>query len=205
MTLKNIYLYAGYTSPFAYLAKDPAYQLESDFDVVLQWRPYSVSVEDTYGDLETRRDAQWRKVRYLYMDLRRHANKRGITVRGPQKIFEGRVCSVGALFAQRQGTFRPYNDAVFTQFWNRELDVDDRDAIRNILAQTGSDTADFFSYLDGEGQLDYLAVREEAHAKGVFGVPTFELDGELFWGYDRIPLVRERLTELGCARAETQP
>lgn len=32
---------------------------------------------------------------------------------------------------------------------------------------------------------------------GVFGVPTFVLDGELFWGGDRIYLLRERLAEVG--------
>ena len=30
---------------------------------------------------------------------------------------------------------------------------------------------------------------------GVFGIPTFVLDGELFWGTDRMDLLRERLTD----------
>ena len=39
-----------------------------------------------------------------------------------------------------------------------------------------------------------------AEASGVFGVPTFVFDGELFWGGDRIGLLRERLDEKGVKR-----
>ena len=41
---------------------------------------------------------------------------------------------------------------------------------------------------------------DEAEASGVFGVPTFVFDGELFWGGDRIGLLRERLDEKGVKR-----
>jgi len=43
-------------------------------------------------------------------------------------------------------------------------------------------------------------LRSEAEASGVFGVPTFVFDGELFWGGDRIGLLRERLDEKGVKR-----
>ena len=36
-------------------------------------------------------------------------------------------------------------------------------------------------------------IAAEANEQGVFGVPTFILDGELFWGHDRVALLRERL------------
>ena len=38
------------------------------------------------------------------------------------------------------------------------------------------------------------ALRTEAEASGVFGVPSFVFDGEIFWGGDRIFLLRERLS-----------
>lgn len=43
-------------------------------------------------------------------------------------------------------------------------------------------------------------LRLEAETSGVFGVPTFIFDGELFWGGDRIGLMRERLDEKGVKR-----
>lgn len=198
--MKEVFAYCGYTSPFAYLAKDPIFELESDFDVVIRWRPYTVYVPEVYGGMEERSERQWRKVRYLYQDLRRLANKRGMIVRGPQKVFTGQVACYGALYAEEKAVFRAYNDIVYDRFWKRDLDVDDPAAIASVLKSIGADPAGFPAFLEGEGPKRYEAIREEAHERGVFGVPTTAVDGELFWGYDRIPLLRERLTELGCKK-----
>jgi 2-hydroxychromene-2-carboxylate isomerase len=199
--MREVFAYCGYTSPVAYLAKDPIFDLERDFDVSIRWRPYTVYVPDVYGRVEERSKQQWAKVKYLYLDARRAANKRGIIIRGPQRVYEGRVACLGALYAQGKGTFRPYNDIVFERFWNRDLDVDDPSAISVVLESLGTDVRDFATFMTGQGADEYEAIREEAHDRGVFGVPTLIVDGELFWGYDRIPMVRERLTELGVRRA----
>ena len=53
----------------------------------------------------------------------------------------------------------------------------------------------------GEGGAEHDRLRAEAETSGVFGVPTFVFDGELFWGGDRIGLLRERLDEKGVKRA----
>jgi 2-hydroxychromene-2-carboxylate isomerase len=197
----EVFVYVGYKSPFGYLAAEPTYKLEEDFDVAVQWRPYTNDIPAIYGAVETRNDQQWRKVRYQYMDVRRDANKRGLIVRAPQKVFKGDIPCIAALYALRAGKFRPYNDIVLERFWKRELDIDDRNAIQDILREVGVDVGGFFDFLQGQGKDEYLAIRQEAHEKGVFGVPTYVVQGELFWGYDRLDMVRERLTELGCRRA----
>jgi 2-hydroxychromene-2-carboxylate isomerase len=196
--MKEVFAYCGYTSPVAYLAKDPIFELERDFIVTVRWRPYTVYVPEVYGGLDERSESQWRKVRYLYQDMRRLANKRGMIVRGPQKVFTGKVACYGALYAEDEGVFRPYNDVVYQRFWNRDLDVDDPAAIASVLKSVGANPSGFPAFIEGPGPERYEAIREEAHARGVFGVPTLIVDDELFWGYDRIPLVRERLIELGC-------
>lgn len=199
----EIFLYVGYKSPFGYLTAEPTYRLEEEFDVVVRWRPYTNDIPAVYGAVETRTEQQWRKVRYQYMDVRREANKRGLIVRAPQKVFKGDLPCIAALYALRVGKFRPFNDIVLERFWKRELDIDNREAIRDILQEIDIDTDGFFAFLEGEGQADYLAIREEAHEKGVFGVPTYAVQGELFWGYDRLDMLRERLTELGCRKIGT--
>jgi len=52
----------------------------------------------------------------------------------------------------------------------------------------------------GEGGSEHDRLRNEAEASGVFGVPMFVFDNELFWGGDRIGLLRERLDEKGVPR-----
>ena len=50
------------------------------------------------------------------------------------------------------------------------------------------------------GSYSWPRLRAEAEETGIFGVPTFVFDNELFWGGDRIDLLRERLDEKGVAR-----
>lgn len=196
MSKRSVDLYFDYKSPFSYLAKDPAYQLEVDHDVEVNWKPYTIDLISAHGDPPSRTKAEFRKVKYLYMDARRWANKRGLIVRGPQKVFDTRFAVIGALFAQLQGTFRAYNDAVFERFFKREfLDIEDAAAVADALKDAGSDVSGFDAFLDGEGVAAHERIQAQADEAGVFGVPTFILDGELFWGHDRIAFLNERLAQ----------
>src|SRR5271156_3052162 len=126
-------VYIDYKSPYAYLAKEPARELEREFDVRLDWLPYILEIPEFLGTVEGRNPHQWRRVRYSYMDARRLANRRGLTVKGPQKIFDSSVAAIGMLYAQRRDVFKRYNDLVFERFWRRELDIEDRGAITKVL------------------------------------------------------------------------
>lgn len=193
MPTREITVYVDYKSPYAYLAVGPAWSLQNEYDVRLNWLPYVLPIPDYLGSVEQRNDHQWRRVRYSYMDARRLANRRGLIVRGPQKIFDSSLASMGLLFARRQGVFPAYNAITFDRFWKRELDIEDPAVVRAVLDEAGAETGGFLDYLEGEGRRELKAVIEDAHERGVFGVPMFVLDGELFWGGDTLPLLRERL------------
>lgn len=186
-------IYIDYKSPYAYLAKDPAYDLEREFGIRFDWLPYVLNIPDFLGTVEGRNPHQWRRVRYSYVDARRLANRRGLTVKGPQKIFDSSLAAIGMLYAQRRGVFTRYNDLVFERFWKRELDIEDREAIRRVLEESGAPVGAFFDFLEGEARGELERINREAEEIGVFGVPTFVIDGELFWGGDRIWMVREKL------------
>ena len=199
----TIITYTDYKSPYAYLAKDMTYALERDFDVEVDWRPLMLDIPaylgaakvDKQGNVvaENRNAHQWRRVRYSYMDCRRQANELGLTIRGPRKIFDSSIAAVGMLFAQKQGVFSAYNDKTFESFWKRELDIEDPAAVAGVLAEVGADASEFSTYLEGEGKSELDRLRLEAEESGVFGVPTFVLDGELFWGREHLPMIRRRL------------
>ena len=200
MQAGNVKLYVDYRSPFAYLARAEAYALEREFDLRLDWLPFAIDLKGAYGGEVSERSARdWRKVRYLYMDARRLANRQGLIVRGPKKIFDPTLAHLGMLFAKAHGVFRAYHDTVSDRFWRHELDIEDRDAIGSVLAELGADGAAFEDYCGGPGPRDYAEIIEAAEQRGVFGVPTFVLDEELFWGTDRIWLLREHLRERQAA------
>jgi 2-hydroxychromene-2-carboxylate isomerase len=193
-----ITLWIDYVSPYAFVAKAAAYALADDYEVELQWRPYTLDVASFMGPVEERDPHHWRRVRYSYMDARRLANKQGLTLKGPKKVYYARPANAGMLYAQKHGVFRAYNDLAFDRFWRRELDPEDVDAVDALLAEAGAPPG-FASFLAGGGA-GHDNLRNEAEASGVFGVPTFVFEGELFWGGDRIGLLRERLDEKGVKR-----
>jgi 2-hydroxychromene-2-carboxylate isomerase len=193
MAARVVSVYIDYKSPYAYLAKDPAWELEREFDVRLDWLPYTLEIPLYLGTVEDRNAHQWRRIRYSYMDARRLANRRGLTVRGPQKIFDSSIAAIGMLYAKSHDAFRRYNDLVFERFWKRALEIEDREAIRATLSEAGAPVASFFDFLDGDGRIAHDRICRQAEEIGVFGVPTFVVDGEIFWGGDRLWMVREKL------------
>ena len=89
-------LYFDYKSPFAYLAVEPALDLERRYRVQLRWIPYLLRIKGT-GERSVY--SEW-KVRYSYLDARRWANRRGgFPIRGPRKVYDSRPALVGACVA----------------------------------------------------------------------------------------------------------
>lgn len=200
-----ITIYSDYKSPYAFLAKDLAYALARETGVALTWRPYVLNIPAYLGSavvdadgtvLEANRNAhQWRRVRYSYMDCRRQARKRDLVIRGPRKIYDSAPAAAGMLYAQQAGdaAFQYYHDTVFTRFWTRDLDIEDVAALAGVLTEAGADGAAFREFLP-QGLQQVAAISQAAEAEGVFGVPSFVLDGELFWGSEHLPDIRALLT-----------
>lgn len=213
MPLKTIAHYFDYKSPYAYLAQEETFRLQEDFNIKVDFLPYTLDIPSYLGSAEvdeagrvlqeSRNAHQWRRVRYSYMDCRREASRRGLTLRGPRKIFDSSLAHIGMLYAKQRGDFRPYHQAVYERFWRRELDIENPLVVKQVLAEVGIDTADFLTYLNGEGRQEHDRLRAETEKLGVFGVPSYLVNGELFWGAERIVRVRERLAaEIGERRKE---
>jgi 2-hydroxychromene-2-carboxylate isomerase len=195
--LEEVKLYSDYKSPYAYLAFDPAFELEDKFAVRIRWIPFQLRIK---GKGERSLYSEF-KVRYSYMDARRWANLRGgIILKGPSKIYDTTPALIGGLFARRKGKFLDYSRLVYRLFFRRELEIDDAQVMAKVIANLGMDATQFPDFLTGEGAAEYEAAQAESISDQVFGVPIMVFRGEPFWGYDRLPLLEMRLTEAGLAR-----
>ena len=193
MEKPRVRIYTDYKSPYAFVANARLFELEEKYGVELEWLPYTLRVAEFMGTVEERTPHFWRKVRYAYMDARRFANAQGLIMKGPRRIYDAFYSSVGMLFAQNHGIFRPYHDTVFRRFWSHDLEIDDLAAISEVISSVGGSSRDFQSYVDGPARAEHDRIIEEAEALGVFGVPTMVFNGELFWGGDRIDMLIERI------------
>jgi 2-hydroxychromene-2-carboxylate isomerase len=193
MQKPRVTIYTDYKSPYAFVANKRLFEFEEKHGVELLWLPYTLRVAEFMGTVEARTPHFWRKVRYAYMDARRYANAQGLTMKGPRRIYDAYYSSVGMLFAQRHGYFRPYHDTVFRRFWSHDLEIDDLQAISGVIASVGGSAGDFEAYAEGPGRAEHEHIINDAEALGVFGVPTMVFNGELFWGGDRIDMLIERI------------
>ena len=203
MTAQVIH-YFDYKSPYAYLAQAATYAMETDFGLKVARVPYTLDIPSFLGTAElnangedilgTRSAHHWRRVRYSYMDCRREANRRGLTIRGPQKIWESSLAHLGFLYAEANGDFRPYHDTVYERFWKRELDIESPDVITSVLVESGIAARGFNEFARGAGRQALVQAHAAAEASGVFGVPSWRVDGELYWGSERLDLIREKLS-----------
>ena len=192
--MRTVDLWLDLRSPYSFLAKDPAYALEQEFGVTLRLRPFALNLA-TIANLNDPRALQngLRKVKYLYADARRFAAPRGLTILGPKKIFDQTLAHLAWLHADRQGRGRALIDLAYPRFFKREIDYEDRGAIDGLMRDAGVDPMGFDAFAASEGPKALAALQEEAERTGVFAVPTFVVDGELFWGQDRVEFVRAKL------------
>ena len=113
MSKQSIKIFTDYKSPYAYLAKDLVYELADETGVDVDWLPYTLDIpaylgsaelDASGGVLSEQRNAhQWRRVKYSYMDCRREANRRGLTIRGTRKIWNSLLANIGMLYAKQNG------------------------------------------------------------------------------------------------------
>ncbi len=192
---RDVICYTDIKSPYAWLALEGTFALAEDFDVELIWRPYTLDIPSYLGAVDSRDAHQWRRVRYSYKDARRQANRRGLTLRGPKQIYDSRRANIARTSADRAGRLRPYLEDVFERFFNHTIDVESSPDIDAALDRAGIDPGGFEAFLTGQGGADHDRLCAEAEDLGVFGVPSFMIGGELFWGGDRLDEVRAHLVQ----------
>src|SRR6266511_1782809 len=187
----EVKMYLDFKSPYAYLAFDPAMALPQRFNVRVRWIPFQLRLKGK-GERSVYSE---HKVKYSYMDARRWAKARGLWIRGPLKIYDTTPAAIGGLFAEKHGRLLDYGRAAFKQFFLREFEADQHEAVAQLLAGLGLSDRDYLEYFSGEGRGAYQRCQEEAVVDCVFGLPFFIFRGEQFWGHDRMPLLEQHLDD----------
>lgn len=196
----TVRVYTDYKSPYAFVSDKWLFDLEKELDIQLEWLPYTLRIAEYLGTVDDRSPHYWRKVKYAYMDARRFANDQGLLMKGPKRIYDAFLSSAGMIFAQNNGFFREYHETVFRMFWAHELDLDVLEEMKAVITKVGGSAEDYEAYVNGQARADIEAITDEAESLGVFGVPAMLLDGELFWGGDRVDYLRKRILEKLAAK-----
>ena len=188
-------IYFNFRSPYCYLASKRLFEIFDDYHATLVWKPL--------GGWSGRSAPERAKVKMpiVRQDVKRHARLMGIPFNPPPVTTDPTKAGAGSLLAEREGLLMPYTVEVMRREWAEGRDIGDMDVLLDVARGVGLDP-DAFSIAVADA--DNLAVLEanwnEAQDKGAFGVPTFIIGDDIFWGNDRIDFVRGHLHELGLRR-----
>ncbi len=203
---RPLIVYLDFKSPYAYLAWQPTLQMARELGIAVDWRPFVLDIPSYLGSAklgksgqvaqQNRSEEQWSGVKYAYYDCRRYANLRQLTVRGTVKIWDTNLAAIGLLWAKRQGdaVLERYIGAVYEPFWKRQLDVEDAAVVRSVLQQAGAETAGFDEYAQTDGAAENSALQSAAFDAGIFGVPSYVVNGQLYFGREHLPRIRWHLS-----------
>lgn len=193
-TENKIDIFYDMRSPYSYVSLARIRDLVRSSTVRAEWWPYIVDIERAYGGDPSNRDKRaLAKVKYIYIDCRRLAQQQGLTLKSPQKIWDGNLISKAFLFAKSQGRLWQFCDPTLRSFWARDFDYESLDAIEQAIASAGLCKGEWKRYLAAEAESTLASALAFANSLGVFGAPTLAYRGELFWGGDRLQLLSARI------------
>ena len=102
----------------------------------------------------------------------------------------------GAIGAQKDGYLDKYIDEVLKHMWEEPKKMDDPEVIREAFTESGFDADRLMEQMqDPELKAELIANTEEAVKRGTFGIPTFFVDDEIFFGKDTLWQVEELLNK----------
>lgn len=102
--------------------------------------------------------------------------------------------AAGAIIAQREGKLPQFVDIVLQAYFVEDQDIADPQVLGNLASKIGLDAGAVASAAKDPAMLGQVDAETEAAAKrGVFGVPTFFVGDDMYWGSDRLMFVEQAL------------
>ncbi len=187
--MKAIETYFDYASPWAYLASELMPRKLPSLGAAVIYRPIYLRGLDSFANGVPYSSS---KLAYLMRDLARCAAHEGVTLTQPPTFpIDGLQALRGAIVAQDSGAFDRYHRAAFRAAWAEGRDITKKEVVGTLLAEAlGSSEATALEAMSVPSVKDRLReATAAAEARGVFGVPTFFVGDEMFWGHDRFDYV----------------
>lgn len=202
----SLIVYVDIKSPYAFVAIRPTLALESELGAQFDWRPLTLDIPSYLGSAEKKKgkvvasegrsQRTWNAIRYSYRDARRYAERQGLVLKGTEKIWDSTLPNIGILWVMQTARDRlgAYFEAVYPPFWRRELDIEDIRVVEDCLSIAGVDARGFAEFAAHAGRTLHDDLQPQFHPSGIFGVPTYVLGDEIFFGREHLPYLRWALT-----------
>jgi carboxymethylenebutenolidase len=194
---KTIDYYFTPISPWTYLGGQRFAEIAKRHGALVRVKPVNFGVIfPKTGGLPLAQRPKERQA-YRLMELKRWSQHLGLPLNLHPKHFPAPdTLAAGMILAAAESGGDPLGlaNAIGRAVWAEERNVADGETLKQIAEATGHKGADLLAKAsDPAIPARREALNQEALAAGVFGAPTYVVDGELFWGQDRLDFLERKL------------
>lgn len=194
---RTIDYYFTVNSPWTYLGHDLFHAIAAKHGAVINYKPVPLGdVFDATGSLPLPKRPPARQ-RYRFVELQRWREKRGLPLNLKPQHFPldptlVNTVLVGVIAAGRDPA--PLARAALASVWAEEKNLNDEAVVRTLISAAGFNADELIAAARSDDVLRiYARNGEDAIKADVFGAPAYVLDGEFFWGQDRLELLDDAL------------
>ena len=198
--MSRVEFFYDLVSPYSYLAYGRAVEVCQERGAELTLRPMLLGALHNAVGLQAPIEIK-PKGRYQLKDIHRWTDYYGIPLRFPEPFpFRTLKTMRAAVFSDGQGLLEPFTREAFTLYWTeggapKGMEEADEDGpVSEVARRVGLDAEEVLAEASAPENKEVLkAATAEAVERGAFGAPTFFVDGEMFWGNDRLHFVEAAL------------
>ena len=190
--------YYSVASPFAYLASDRFGKLVKKYNLEVIEKPFDLVgtvFSNTGGVPVPKRHPSRQKYRLLEID--RIGKKFNVEINKQPKFFPPSDPHLPAKFvlaAIKLGNKLTFGNACLKSLWALEKNISDEKTLEEICNQLNLKFDEIKKIaVSAEINDEYTKNSNDAINQDIFGAPTFVLNGEIFWGQDRLEYLEDAL------------
>ena len=176
-------LYSDFVCPFCFIAEQSSLvRLQKELELEVDWRGFELHPETPLGGMPTTSLVPRDRLEPMRAHMRQFAARFGIDdMAMPEHLPNTRRALAMAEFARDQGRLDAFRDAAMEAHWTRGENLERDDDLRAVASRAGLNPTDALQAADAAPYRERVdALRAEAHAAGVTGIPTF------FFGVEKV-------------------
>ena len=187
--MKEIEFWFSIGSTYTYLSVTRLKEVEQKFEVKFSWQPFSVRKIMLEMDNVPFPPTTQVKADYMWRDIERRAQGYGFEAKvpAPYPLKEFDLANKIAVIGMQEGWCSDYVIATYRRWFVAGLEPGSEPNVSESLREIDQDPERVLELAADETIAKaYLSQTEQAQSKRIFGSPSFIVDGELFWGDDRL-------------------
>lgn len=186
--MKKIDCFFFYGSTYSYLTIMRIEALAARADVAVHWRPFNVRTLFLEQNNIPFRDKPV-KAAYMWRDIERRAARFGIEWGGipPYPVDKACLCNRIGIVASEEGWADEFTKLAYRAWFIEHKDFGEPYVVSEVLRAIGQDADSIIERANSEAVHQKFAEETDvARSLGIFGIPTFVIGREIFWGDDRL-------------------